>query len=302
MSEREAIKRALEGESISSLATEYGMNRSKLQTMVTGVKQYIEAVEQGVKQDCDNCDKLDKQYNDGFDSGFDAGFEDAKKEDNAEIETLKSDLAAAEETIKISADCSNCTEKSELAQALLQISDLKTEIEELQASPSPAVDCGNCEKMAETDRTRAEMQAEIERLTAHKENLQGKCDRLQGELETARAESGSIGKEDIERLSSLDAERKEWQRERERIESALEQSRNSLRTETERAERAESERDTILKKHKTEIETLNHNHKTQINDIKSTHKKWDYLNVVLGVAIGWAIAAAVALTAYVMQS
>jgi chromosome segregation ATPase len=232
MSEKEAIRRALSGESISSLASEYGINRTKLQTMVSGVKQYVDVEQDTVEHvklacddcndlNCDNCDnELGKKFNKQYNDGFDAGYDDAKKESKEEIEKLQKELTEAEETIKISADCQECSTKKELASALLKIAELQAEVEELKAFPKTTEKIVEVEKekLAEMDRERAEMQAEIERLQGHKENLMAKCDRLAQELETAKAQEGSMKKEDVERLrSSLQSEVEKT----ERLESAL---------------------------------------------------------------------------------
>ena len=269
-----AVRAILDGVKPAEVSGKYGINEGTLSTLKKGAtialklkvgNEVLSTDNTGLESfSCDNCEKLE-----------------SLKEENlkvsGQLETLKSDLAAASEEIKISADCQKCSTKTELATTMLQISDLKTEIEELKASSSPAVDCDNCEKLADADRQRAEMQAEIDRLAGHKENLMEKCDRLAGELETARAEAqklsqGKEGKEDVERLkSSLDAERSN----RERIESALSESRNSLRTETERVERAESERDTAKKELQAEIENAKN---------ASWNRKWNY--ILYGILCG----------------
>ncbi len=191
-------------------------------------------------------------------------------EDCIQVKELQKDLAAAEETIKISADCSECETKTELTTTLLQIADLKQEIEELRASPAP--DCSACEKMAEMDRERAELQAETERLAEHKTNLQGKCDRLTAEIAEARAEAQELsqGKEkDCDNCERITAQGKEKDRiksslqseveKTERLESALnrlENENNSLKAETE-AGKAEVERlQSVVESMESEITKL----------------------------------------------
>ena len=265
-----AVKEVLGGASQADAIEKFELAKSTFSGIMKGVRiaqklfeplkvpSSNEFEQEKESSNCDNCKELEKEYSAGYDTGYD----EAKKEDNAEIETLKSDLAAAEETIKISADCSNCTEKSELAQALLQISDLKTEIEELRASPAP--DCSACEKMAEMDRERAELQAETERLAEHKTNLQGKCDRLTAEIAEARAEAKDC--QNCERIRAIEKEKSQLRsslqsevEKTERLESALnrlENENNSLKAETE-AGKAEVERlQSVVESMESEITKL----------------------------------------------
>lgn len=114
-------------------------------------------------------------------------------------------------------------------------------------------DCQSCEKLATLDMEKAEMQSEIDRLAAHKENLMAKCDRLQAEAR--QATEGLHEKEkdckECERLqattTALEKEKSRLKAEVERLQSALKQVQSSLDTETAKVKRIESEMDTAKK-------------------------------------------------------
>lgn len=254
-----AVQDVISGIGQNEAAKKHGVDAGLLSKVMRGVKisqQLTYTVDHKVNEvNCVDCDK---------------------------VKALQAELAEAEETVKISNDCQNCAEKKELVKALLQINDLRQEIESLKAFPteSPVIekivevekDCGQCEKLAEQEQARAELQAEIDRLLGHKENLMSKCDRLAQELEQARAQEKEKDCGQCERLaqekknieylnSSLDAERQQ----RERLESALNQienKKNSLRSEI---ERLQSERDGMT----DALSKL----KTENNDLKNTVEK-----------------------------
>lgn len=315
------------GMSLSAYAKQRGIDKGnlskafkKLTTNTTGVVGVVEPNNNVVFEDTtDDNGVVNENYNvvNDNDNGCCNAVVDCS---NCErIITLQAELETERESIKISNDCSDCSEKTELMQALLKINDLRTEVEELKTFPAsgPAEvtekvieiekDCSACEKLADMDRDRAEMAAEIDRLTVHKTNLMEKCDRLTSELETAKTAQGqSQGKEDVERLeaenkrikitvSSLKSEITEREREIERLQSALsklENENNSLKTGVEDG-KAETERlQSVVESHKTEVEKINENAKIKIENIKNAmwNKKWNY--VIAGIIAGGSALAA----------
>jgi ElaB/YqjD/DUF883 family membrane-anchored ribosome-binding protein len=251
-----AVRDMLDGVKPAEVSVKYGINEGTLSTLKKGatIAQKLKLGNEVSSTDntgletfsCDNCGKLET-------------FKNENLKLLAEVETLNSALTEASESIRISPDCQTCETKKELAQALLQVSDLRAEIEELKAFPGTAEtviekieyiekekDCHGCEKMAEIEQDRASMQAEIDRLASHKENLMAKCDRLAQELAEARAaQEGNIKKEDMERLQSL------------------------------------------LSSHKTEIETIKDRAKIEIENAKvdAHNKKWTRLTIATCISM-----------------